>query len=94
MDDANLTMSNLRQIPIKTKTQVRTFFLQSFERKLINEDFKSLDEVLMNSLQSRMKFEICEMQINRSNFFLYLRLFFIKKYQDKFARAVTSKLEL
>lgn len=94
MDDANLTMSNLRQIPIKTKTQVRTFFLQSFERKLINEDFKSLDKVLMNSLQSRMKFEICEMQINRSNFFLYLRLFFIKKYQDKFARAVTSKLEL
>ena len=89
-----MTMSNLRQIPIKTKTQVRTFFLQSFERKLINEDFKSLDEVLMNSLQSRMKFEICEMQINRSNFFLYLRLFFIKKYQDKFARAVTSKSEL
>lgn len=90
MDDANLTMSNLKQIPIKTKTQVRTFFLQSFERKLINEDFESLDKYLMNSLQSRMKFEICESQINKSNFFLYLRLFFIKKYQDKFARSVAN----
>lgn len=41
-----------------------------------------------------MKFEICEMQINRSNFFLYLRLFFIKKYQDKFARFRDAKKEM
>lgn len=41
-----------------------------------------------------MKFEICEMKINISNFFLYLRLFFIKKYQDKVARVIANGLEL
>ena len=86
-------MSNLKQIPANTKAQVRTFFLQSFERKLINEDFTNLDQTLMKSLQSRMKFEICEMKINHSNFFLYLRLFFIKKYQDKVTKLQEAKLE-
>lgn len=34
-----------------------------------------------------MKFEICESVISESSNFLYIRLFMIKQYQDKLARA-------
>lgn len=94
MDEANLTMTHIAGIPIETKSQIRIFHLQSFERKLINEDFAFLDTSLMKSLQSRMTFEICEAKINNSNFFLYLRLFFLKKYQDKVKRVKEAKLEM
>ena len=47
--------------------------------KLLQEEFKSIDEGLKVSLKERVKFEICEKVISNSSGMFYIRL---KMMQD------------
>jgi len=77
LDDSNTTMSQLKMIPDNLKQQVRTFFLQSFQMRMLQQEFITINEDLKKSLQQRMKFEIAERIITDSSQFFYLRLFMI-----------------
>jgi hypothetical protein len=74
LDDSNFTMSQLGLLPHDLKTQVRNFFLQSFQMKQLQSEFDEINVSLKNSLQQRLKFEICEQKVNLSSQFFYLRL--------------------
>jgi len=50
LDDSNTTMSSLKIIPDPLKNQVRTFFLQSFQMKQLQQEFISIDDSLKASL--------------------------------------------
>ena len=75
LDDSNATMTQLAIIPDNLKDEVRDFFLQSFQMRGLQEEFKTINDDLKASLQSRMKFEIIERIISDSPSFFYLRLF-------------------
>jgi len=77
LDDSNATMTQLAIIPDNLKDEVRDFFLQSFQMRGLQEEFKTINDDLKASLQSRMKFEIAERIITDSPNFFYLRLFMI-----------------
>ena len=68
-------MTQLAVIPDNLKDEVRDFFLQSFQMRGLQEEFKTINDDLKPSLQSRMKFEIIERIISDSPSFFYLRLF-------------------
>ena len=70
-------MTQLAVIPDNLKDEVRDFFLQSFQMRGLQEEFKTINDDLKASLQSRMKFEIAERIITDSPNFFYLRLFMI-----------------
>ena len=76
-------MSQLKLLPEPLKDNIRTFFLQSFQLQCLQSEYQELTESLKLSLIQRMKFEICEMKVNESNFFFYLRMFHIKNYLEK-----------
>lgn len=76
-------MSNLKIIPEVLKLQVRTYFLQSFQMKMLQTEFEEIDKDLPASLQQRMKFEIAERIISDSRSLLYLRLFMIQDYSKR-----------
>ena len=80
LDDSNNTMSNLKIIPDDLKQQVRTFFLQSFQMKMLQREFQDINEDLKKSLQQRMKFEIAERIIGDSPTIFYFRLFMIQQF--------------
>ena len=48
----------------------------------LQEEFKTINDDLKASLQSRMKFEIAERIITDSQNFFYLRLFMIQNFQN------------
>ena len=93
LDDSNSTMITLRIIPVPLKNQVRTFFLQSFQMKSLQDEFEEIDGNLKVSLSQRMKFEICERVVSDSRGFLYLRLYMIQQYQKKRAFLLEKKPE-
>ena len=80
LDDSNNTMANLKIIPDELKVQVRTFFLQSFQMKMLQREFQDINEDLKKSLQQRMKFEIAERIIGDSPTIFYFRLFMIQQF--------------
>ncbi len=90
LDDSNTTMASLKIIPEPLKQQVRTFFLQSFQMKNLQQEFISIDESLKASLQQRMKFEIAERIVSDSRQFLFLRLFMIDQFHKK-VESIKSK---
>lgn len=57
-------MSQLKILPPIIKDKVRKFFLQSFQMRLLQEEFQSLDEGVKVSLKEMVKFEICEKVIS------------------------------
>ena len=80
LDDSNNTMANLKIIPDELKVQVRTFFLQSFQMKMLQQEFQDINNDLKKSLQQRMKFEIAERIIGDSPTIFYFRLFMIQQF--------------
>ena len=77
LDDANMTMSNLQVIPDTLKDRIRTFYLQSFQMRNLQNEFNELSTGLKASLQERLKFEIAESIITEAPAFVYFRLFMI-----------------
>ena len=59
---------------------VRTFFVQSFQMRMLQQEFIALQDNLKQSLQQQVKFEITERIISDSRFMYFFRLFMIKDY--------------
>ena len=83
LDDSNTTMIALKVIPDTLKDQVRTFFLQSFQMKMLQDEFTELNSDLKQSLQMRLKFEIAERILSDSPFIFYFRCFLIKDFVER-----------
>ena len=82
LDDSNETMVNLGIIPMSLQAKVRTFFLQSFQMKMLQQEFIEISDGLKLSLQQRMKFEITERVITGSRMALKLRLYMIQQFEQ------------
>lgn len=82
LDDANTTMSNLSNIPVSLQNNVRTFYLQSFQMRILQQELIAISEGLKASLQQQMKFEITERIITESRTIFYMRLFMVNEYEN------------
>ena len=75
-------MQNLKLIPDTLKQSVRTYFLQSFEMRSLQNEFNDISQSLKVSLYERLKFEMCEFKLCNSHSILYLRLYMIQQFQN------------
>ena len=75
-------MENLKIIPDTLKQSVRTYFLQSFEMRSLQNEFNDISQSLKVSLYERLKFEMCEFKLCNSHSILYLRLYMIQQFQN------------
>lgn len=76
-------MLNLGIIPPSLQNKVRIFFLQSFQMKMLQQEFIAISDGLKNSLQQRMKFEIAERIISDSSLIYKLRVFMISNFETQ-----------